>query len=82
MSSQEPGQASAVAAGALDCPHPPTVLSAGEPEQLLVAGRGGRDGRLLEQRAGGGDHDRGGVGVLVGVDPMTSSTRSASITMR
>jgi hypothetical protein len=78
---QEPGQPGAVAAGALDRPHPPTVLAVGEP-QLPVAGWGGRHGRLLNDCAGGGGHDRGGVGLLVGVDPMTSSTRSASMAMR
>ena len=66
---QEPGQPGAVAAGALDRPHPPTVLAVGEPQQLPVAGRGGRHGRLLEHRTGGRGDDRGGVGVLVGVDP-------------
>jgi len=69
VGSQEAGQAGAVAAGAFDRPHPLTVVSVGEPEQLLVAGRGGRHGCLLEHRTGGRGHDRGGVGVFVGVDP-------------
>jgi hypothetical protein len=67
---EESGQPGAVAAGALDRPHPPTVVSVGESEQLAVAGWGGRHGCLLEHRAGGrGDDHGGGVGVLVGVDP-------------
>jgi hypothetical protein len=36
---QEAGQAGAVAAGALDRPHPPTVVLVGQPQQLLVTGR-------------------------------------------
>jgi hypothetical protein len=36
----------------------------------------------LEHRAGRGDDHGGAVGVLVGVDPMTSSTVSASMAMR
>jgi len=69
VGSQEAGQAGAVAAGAFDRPHPLTVVSVGEPEQLLVAGRGGRHGHLLEHGAANCLNDRGGVGVLVGVDP-------------
>jgi hypothetical protein len=69
VSSQEAGQASTITAGALDRPHPLTVVSVGEPEQLLVAGRGGRHGHLLNECPGGRGHDRGGVGVFVGVDP-------------
>jgi len=37
-------------------------------QQLLVAGWGGRHGHLGDHRAGGRGYDRGGVGVLVGVD--------------
>jgi hypothetical protein len=66
---QEPGQAGPIATGALDRPHPPTVLSVGEPPQLLVASRGCRHGHLLNERPGGRGHDGGGVGVFVGVDP-------------
>jgi hypothetical protein len=66
---QEPGQAGAVATGAFDRPHPPTVVSVGELQQLPVAGRGGRHGHLLEHGAANCLNDRGGVGVLVGVDP-------------
>jgi hypothetical protein len=44
-------------------------MAARQLQQLLVAGRGGGNGHLLERRAGGGGHDRGGVGVFVGVDP-------------
>jgi hypothetical protein len=66
---QEPGQAGTIAAGALDRPHPPTLLPIGQPQQLLVAGRGGRHGGLLEHGAANCLNNRGGVGVLVGVDP-------------
>jgi hypothetical protein len=66
---KEPGQASAVAAGAFDRPDPFARLAGRHLQQLLVAGWGGRHGHLGEDRAGGGGHDRGGVGVLVGVDP-------------
>ena len=66
---EEAGQAGAVATGAFDRPHPPTVVSVGELQQLPVAGRGGRHGHLLEHGAANGLNDRGGVGVLVGVDP-------------
>jgi hypothetical protein len=45
------------------------MLTVGDPQQLLVAGRGGRHGRLLNDCSGGGGHDRGGMAVLVGVDP-------------
>jgi hypothetical protein len=69
LSLQEPGQAGAIAAGALDRPHPPTVVSVGEPQQPPVAGRGGRHGQLVDHCAGGCLDDRGGVGVFVGVDP-------------
>jgi hypothetical protein len=37
---EEPGQPGAVAADALDRPHPPTVVAVGEPQQLPIAGRG------------------------------------------
>jgi hypothetical protein len=42
---QEPGQAGAIATGALDRPHPPTVVLIGQPQQLLVAG--GVDGTVV-----------------------------------
>jgi hypothetical protein len=51
-------------------------------QELAVASRGGGHGCLGDHRAADCLDDRGGVGVLVGVDPMTSSTRSASIAMR
>jgi hypothetical protein len=66
---EEAGQASAVAASALDRPHPPTIVSVGEPQQLLVARWGCRHRCLGDHRPGGGGHDRGGVGLFVGVDP-------------
>jgi hypothetical protein len=66
---QEAGQAGAVAAGTLNRPHASTWLLAGQLQQLLVAGWGGRHARLGERRASDGGHDRGGVGLLVGVDP-------------
>jgi len=76
---QQAVQAGAVAAGALDRPDALAWLLVGQLQQLSVAGRGGRHGRLLNDCSGGGGHDRGGVGVLVGVDPMTTSMRSASM---
>ena len=81
MSLQEPGQASAIATGALDRPHPLALMLASQLQQLPVAGRGGRHGHLGEHGAANCLNDRGGVGVLVGVDPMTSSTVSASMAM-
>jgi hypothetical protein len=69
VSSQEAGQASTIAAGALDRPYSPTVVSVGESQQLPVAGRGGRHGHLVDDRAADCLEDCGGVGVLVGVDP-------------
>jgi hypothetical protein len=66
---QEPGQASAVAAGAFHRPDPAAWLPAGQLQQLPVAGRGRRHGQLLNERPGRRDHDRRSVGVLVGVDP-------------
>jgi hypothetical protein len=66
---QEAGQAGAVAAGALDRPHPPAWLPTSQLQQLLVASWGGRDRHLLERRTGRGDDHGSGVGVLVGVDP-------------
>jgi hypothetical protein len=82
MGVQEASEAGPVAAGALDRPDPLAWLVVCQLEQLLVARRGGRHRRLGDDRAGGRGHDRGGVGVLVGVDPMTSSTSSARIAMR
>jgi hypothetical protein len=49
--------------------YPPTVVSAGELQQLLVAGRSGGNGHLLDHRAANCLNDRRGVAVLVGVDP-------------
>jgi hypothetical protein len=79
---QEAGQAGAVAAGALDRPHPLTVVSVGQPQQLLVASWGRRHRCLGDHHPGDGGHDRGGVG-LVGVSTRrASSTVSASMAMR
>ena len=69
VGSQKSSQASAVTASALDRPDPLAWVAACHLEQLLVAGWGGRHRRLGDHRAGGRGHDRGGVGVLVGVDP-------------
>jgi hypothetical protein len=66
---EEPGQPGAVAAGALDRPHPLTMVLVGQLQQLAVAGRGGRHGCLGDHGTGGRGYDCGGVGVLVGVDP-------------
>jgi hypothetical protein len=79
---EEPGQAGAVAAGALDRPDSFTLVAGHQLKQPLVAGWGGRHGQLLDHRAGGRDHDRRGVGVLVVSTPTTSSTRPASMAMR
>jgi hypothetical protein len=65
---QGSGQAGAIAAGALDRPDPSAGLATGQLQQLLIAGWGSRHGHLLDYRAGGRGHHRGGVGVLVGVD--------------
>ena len=69
MSSQEPGQPSAIAAGALNRPHPLAWPLTRQLQQLLVASGSGGHGHLLEHRTGRSDDHRGGVGVLVGVDP-------------
>ena len=69
MGVQEASEASAITAGAFDRPHPLTVVSVGQSQQLLVAGRDGRHGRLGDDPAADCLNDRGGVGVLVGVDP-------------
>jgi hypothetical protein len=82
MSSQEAGQASTIAAGAFDRPHPLALMAASQLQQLLVAGRGRRNGDLLNDRAADCLDDRGGVGVLWVSTPMTSSTTSASMAMR
>ena len=66
---QEAGQTSTVAASAFDCPDPLTWLVGCHLEQLLVPGRGGRHRHLGDDRASGRSHDRGSVGVFVGVDP-------------
>jgi hypothetical protein len=79
---QEPGQPGAVATGALNRPHPLAWLLARQLQQLLVASWGGRHGHLLDHRAGRSHDHGGGVRVRVGVDPMTSSTTSASMAMR
>ena len=65
---QEPGQAGAVAAGALDRPDPLAGLAGGQLQELLVAVGGGGHGQVGQGLAGGCGQDRGGVGVLVGVD--------------
>jgi hypothetical protein len=44
------------------------MVLVGQAQQLPVAGLGRRHGRLGDHGAGGGRDDRGGVGVLVGVD--------------
>jgi hypothetical protein len=69
VSLQEPGQAGAVAAGAFNRPHTLTLMLVSQLEQLPVAGWGGWHRHLLDHRTGRGDDHRGGMGVLVGVDP-------------
>jgi hypothetical protein len=68
MGVQKPGQPGAVAAGALDRPDPLAMVLAGDLEELLEAGRRGGRGQGGHGLAGGRGHDRGDVGVLVGVD--------------
>jgi hypothetical protein len=68
VSMQEPGQPGTVPTGALDRPHPlPTVL-VGQLQELPVAIWGGGRGQVGQGLAGGRGQDRGGVGLLVGVD--------------
>jgi hypothetical protein len=68
LSLQEPGQAGAIAAGALDRPHPPTVVSVGEP--TAAGSRPGwparSTGRPLRRWLPGRPRR---CGCLVGVDP-------------
>lgn len=65
---QVPGEASAVTTGTLQRPRPRTVPGP-DLEELLVATGVGVHRQLGKHTAGGRVHDRGGVGVLVGVDP-------------
>jgi hypothetical protein len=51
-------------------------------QYLLVAGWAGRHRHLLNERPSRRGHDRRGVVCLWVSTPMTSSTTSASITMR
>jgi hypothetical protein len=69
MGVQEASEAGAITASAFDRPHPLTVVLVGQSQQLLVAGRDGRHGRLGDDSAADCLNDRGGVGVVVGVDP-------------
>jgi hypothetical protein len=66
--SQVAGQAGAVAAGALHRPRPQPAVLLGHSDELGVAVRVGGDRRAGQHPAGAGIDDRGGVGVLVGVD--------------
>jgi hypothetical protein len=50
---KESGQAGAIAAGALDRPHPLAVVLVGELEELLVAVGGGGHGQVGQGLAGG-----------------------------
>jgi hypothetical protein len=79
MGMEEAGQAGAVAAGALDRPHPSTVVSVGELQQLLVAGRvaGTVSCSIIAPVVAA---TTAAVWVCLWVStPMTSSTRSASM---
>jgi hypothetical protein len=69
LTMEEPGQPSAVPAGALDRPHPLTMVLVDQLQQPAVARRGGRHGCLSDHGTGRRGYNRGGVGVLVGVDP-------------
>jgi len=68
--------------GAFNRPHTLTLMLASQLQQLPVAGWGGWHRHLLDHRTGRGDDHRGGMGVLVGVDPDDELDNSASITMR
>jgi hypothetical protein len=65
---QVAGQAGAVAAGALDGPHPQAAVPVGQLDQGGVAVRVGVHGQVLNGGAGRCGQHRRGVGVLVGVD--------------
>jgi hypothetical protein len=79
---QEPGQPGAVATGALDRPDPPTILSVGEPQQLLVAGWGGGT-VTCSITAPVAATTTAAVWVCLWVStPMTTSTSSASMALR
>ncbi len=65
---QVPCETGAVAAGALDGPHSQCRVLVGQGDQLGVASLVRRLGAVVEFGAGRCSHDRGGVGVLVGVD--------------
>jgi hypothetical protein len=66
---QEPGQPGPVAAGALDRPDPSAAVLPGQVHEGGVAVGVGGHGPFAEDAGGGGLDDRGGVGVLVPVDP-------------
>jgi hypothetical protein len=66
---QQPGQPSAVPAGALDSPGPQPGMLAGEIHQGLVAVRGSWHRQLGQHAAGAGIDHRGAVRCHVGVDP-------------
>jgi hypothetical protein len=76
---QEPGQAGAVAAGALDRPHPPPIVLVGQLQEPLVAVQAGGHGQGGHALAGTRDHNRRGVGVLVSVDADDDLDESASM---
>jgi hypothetical protein len=66
---EEPGQAGAIAAGALDRPRPQTGVLVSQRDERGVAIEVGPDGELVDGCAGRCHDDCGGVGVFVGVDP-------------
>jgi hypothetical protein len=65
---QRPGQPGPIATGALDRPHPRSGVLVGQLKELLVADRGSGHGQRGQDLAGRCGQNRGGVGVLVGVD--------------
>ena len=79
---QQPGQSGAVAAGAVDRPHPLTMLLVRQFQQLLVADRGGRYVAWVTTAPVAAATTAAVSGVLVGVDPDDESTSSARMAMR
>jgi hypothetical protein len=78
---QEPGQPGAIAAGALDCPYPLTMVLIGQLKELLVAVGGGGQATVRVARVRLVTAARtAAVWVCLWVStPMTTSTQSAGM---